>query len=187
MLVGHETLACQDCHKDERGTLRQRLQANVQYLLGNRKHAVSAGYRPVANRECLHCHSRPNDRHPVYRFLEPRYRKVRQSIGADRCVSCHLEHNSMRISIKPEFCQHCHDDLKLRNDPVDTPHHVLVKTKRWTTCLGCHDFHGNHKMKTPDKMANVINKDKIEQYFDRAQHPYPGNIIHQARKTENEK
>ena len=36
MLIGHEELKCQECHQSERGTLRQQLQANVQYLMGNR-------------------------------------------------------------------------------------------------------------------------------------------------------
>jgi hypothetical protein len=34
--TGHEMLACADCHTKAPGTLRQQLQAKLQYWLGNR-------------------------------------------------------------------------------------------------------------------------------------------------------
>jgi len=43
MNTGHETLSCNACHLDAKGGLRQRLQANVQYLLGNRNRPVVLG------------------------------------------------------------------------------------------------------------------------------------------------
>ena len=187
MLIGHETLKCQECHQDERGTLRQQIQANVQYLLGNRQNAVSAGYRTVINKDCIQCHRRPNDRHPVYRFLEPKYSEVRQLVGAHQCVSCHREHQANRVSIDVEFCQHCHDDIALKNDPVDVSHQKLAADKRWDTCLGCHDFHGNHEMKIPQRLSERIQLEKIGEYFLRAKPPYPGKIIHKALSPDYEK
>lgn len=187
VLVGHEQLDCIQCHKSERGSLRQQLQANVQYLLGNRKQPVSVGYRPVLNKDCLSCHKRPNDRHPVYRFYEPKYREVRQNIGAHQCVACHREHQANRVSVKLDFCMHCHDELQLKNDPVDTSHEELVQNRKWETCLGCHDFHGNHKMKPSRHMADLINSKTLMGYFSRDKHPYPGKIIHKAKKSANEK
>lgn len=47
MLPGHENLECFSCHQDEQGSFRQQLQANIQYLLNNRKEIVSVGLRPV--------------------------------------------------------------------------------------------------------------------------------------------
>lgn len=186
MIRGHEKLKCMECHKAEHGNLRQQLQANAQFLLNNRKEAVSVGLRPVENTECLSCHSRPNDRHPVYRFVEPKYSEVREKIGADSCTSCHLEHKNKRITAKANFCMHCHGELKLKKDPLDVPHHQLVNDKRWNTCLGCHDFHGNHLMKLKRNIDDVIGMDKLNDYFNRGENPYPGKIIHKA-KTHNEK
>jgi len=182
MLPGHEELKCFSCHKDEQGSLRQQLQANIQYLLNNRKDYVSVGLRSVGNSECLKCHDRPNDRHPVYRFREPKYRKVREKIKADSCIACHREHKSKRMSVKSTFCMHCHDELKLEKDPVDISHQQLVQQKKWKTCLACHDFHGNHNMKTERKMENSISLPALNSYFDRGKHPYSGDIINKAKK-----
>ena len=186
VIIGHETLPCTACHKDERGTLRQRLQANVRYILDQRQSGVSLGYRPVENSECLHCHERPNDQHPVYRFLEPKYRQTRETIGAHRCTACHREHTGHRISISADFCQHCHDKLSLKQDPLDVTHLQLVKTKRWQSCLTCHDFHGNHEMKLSNKLEQAISMDKINAYFNRGPHAYPGEIMHKARKHDDD-
>jgi len=34
---GHEDLACKECHIEANGTVRQQLQANVKYWIGERK------------------------------------------------------------------------------------------------------------------------------------------------------
>lgn len=182
MLAGHEKLKCFSCHKEQQGSLRQQLQANVQYLLSNRKDFVSVGLRSVKNSECLECHDRPNDRHPVYRFREPKYRKVRESIKANSCIACHAEHKSKRVSVEKTFCIHCHDELKLKNDPIDISHQILVKEKKWKTCLRCHDFHGNHDMKTVTKIEDSLSTIELDEYFNRGKNPYPGNIINKAKK-----
>ena len=181
MLPGHEKLKCLSCHKDQLGSLRQQLQANVQYLLNNRKSFVSVGLRSVENRECIKCHDRPNDRHPVYRFREPKYRKVRERIQANSCIACHVEHKSKRVSVKKTFCVNCHDELKLKNDPLDVSHQVLVQQKKWITCLRCHDFHGNHDMKTVTKIEHSVLPTDLDEYFNRGKNPYSGKIINKAK------
>ena len=187
MIIGHETLQCIACHKQERGTLRQQLQANTQYLFNRRDRAVSVGYRPVTNQECLACHVRPNDRHPVYRFLEPKYKEIREKIGAQSCATCHEEHRNQRITISPSFCQHCHDELELKRDPLDTSHTQLIQEKKWDSCLGCHDFHGNHEMKVAEKIDRAIPAERIKNYFAQGKDPFPGKIIHEAKTLDYEK
>src|SRR5262245_39434807 len=65
MNTGHTSLVCQDCHLPAPGTLRQQVQANVRHWLGWRAAAADIGYATPANRQCLGCHSRPDDTHAV--------------------------------------------------------------------------------------------------------------------------
>lgn len=181
MLPGHEDLECFSCHKDEKGTFRQQLQANIQYLLNNRKNVVSVGLRSVENKECIKCHDRPNDRHPVYRFREPKYRKAKSEIEADTCIACHLEHRNKRVTVQINFCVHCHSELKLKNDPVDVTHKQLIQDKNWDSCLTCHDYHGNHDMKPEVEIKKGIALPKLKKYFNRDVNPYLGKIIHKAK------
>ena len=81
--TGHEAVACSACHKDAPGTVRQQLQAKVQYLIGRRAGDVTFGTMRVQNEQCVGCHARDQDMHPVYRFLEPRFSKARAEIGAE--------------------------------------------------------------------------------------------------------
>ncbi len=81
--VGHEQLECGDCHRPARGTTRQQAQANVRFLLGHAKTKVAFGHEPVTNDVCQECHARPRDRHPVSRFVEPRFEKARAVITAN--------------------------------------------------------------------------------------------------------
>ena len=194
MNTGHEKLECEDCHLPTAGTIRQKLQANVRYLLGERKTYVPIGHMPVANGYCLECHERRNERHPVFRFFEPRFKKARAQIGAQYCVSCHREHSGVRATVDPSFCAVCHQRLDLKKDPLLTTrnpvvskqnaisHRELVKTKRWLTCLGCHDFHGNHRMKTADSMDRVIGTEQINAYLNGAKSPYPGSKFYKAKQ-----
>lgn len=184
MLPGHEELKCFSCHKEQKGTFRQQIQANIQYLLNNRENLVSVGLRSVENRECLQCHARPNDKHPVYRFREPKYRKARENIRADSCITCHLEHKNKRVTVQPNFCMHCHGELSLKNDPLDISHERLVQDKKWETCLTCHDFHGNHEMKLENEIAKGLDLNTLKNYFDRVDNPYPGKIIHKAKNDD---
>lgn len=172
MNAGHEKLACNDCHREDNNSLRQQLQANVGYLLGQRAQSVKVGYRRVGNRDCIACHDRRDDNHPVYRFEEPKYAEIRKIIAVQNCATCHPEHQNRPVSVALEFCRHCHEKIDFKNDPLDKPHGELVETGQWRTCLGCHDFHGNHKMKLNTAMRDVIAVPGIEKYFAGAPSPY---------------
>ena len=91
MNTGHEKLDCEECHRAAQGTLRQQLQANMQYLLANRDKSVHITRLPVSNDDCLACHRRPKDNHPVFRFFEPRFKEARQKIQPQYCNSCHKD------------------------------------------------------------------------------------------------
>ncbi|HED15392.1 MAG TPA: hypothetical protein ENI64_01030 [Gammaproteobacteria bacterium] len=186
MNTGHETLSCNVCHLDAKGSLRQRLQANVQYLFGNRNNPVVLGHREVGNSDCLACHDRPEDRHPVYRFLEPRYAKVRREIQVQFCTSCHREHEGKRVTQKTGFCVNCHDELLMRKDPLDIPHVTLIKEKRWESCLGCHDFHGNHIFTETNHVKEAWAENEILTYFNGGKSPYSKKRHYQALKVRSD-
>ncbi|MFV1982859.1 MAG: cytochrome c3 family protein [Thiohalomonadales bacterium] len=170
--TGHKNLKCRHCHTIEVGTIRQRLQANIQYLFGQRTKAVSFGLKPVSNEQCIFCHDRPNDRHPVYRFFEPKYKKIQKLIQPQFCISCHIEHSGKRVTSKMDFCKNCHSKLKIKKDPVTKTHQKIVLDKDWSSCLGCHDYHGNHRMKVNKIYKNRISKNKLAGYFNSMKSPY---------------
>nr|VFK27642.1 MAG: Cytochrome c3 [Candidatus Kentron sp. MB]VFK33024.1 MAG: Cytochrome c3 [Candidatus Kentron sp. MB]VFK75698.1 MAG: Cytochrome c3 [Candidatus Kentron sp. MB] len=182
MNTGHEELECSDCHKSERGNLRQQLQANVQYLLGNRTKPVAVGYRAINNRDCSFCHDRPNDRHPVYRFFAPRFRKAREQIQPQYCVSCHSEHTGERVTSDISYCKTCHAKLVIENDPISISHQQLIRDKNWASCLGCHDYHGNHKMELNRDVDRLITRKELQKYFaGESDSPYGTKKFHKAR------
>jgi hypothetical protein len=172
MNVGHERLACDSCHVPAEGTTRQQLQANARHLLGLRKTPVDFGAKDVENGDCLACHERPFDRHPVFRFNEPRFQDARRKLGVHQCQSCHAEHQGAKVLAEPTYCSECHGELELENDPIDVPHEQLVAEGRWQTCLGCHDFHGNHERVTPKKLEQALSADTVRSYFAGAASPY---------------
>ncbi len=180
--IGHEDLKCQHCHKEEVGTIRQRLQANVRFVFGLRNQAVSFGLKPVANDECVFCHERPNDRHPVYRFFEPKYKNIQAAIQPQYCISCHLEHTGRRVTSEMIFCKNCHEKLIVKNDPITKTHQEIIQNKDWESCLGCHDYHGNHKMKVNTNFKNRISKNTIQLYFEFKDSPYSKKKFHQVEK-----
>jgi len=183
--LGHEKLACNACHEKAEGSYRQQIQANLQYLIGKRKLPTDIGHKKVRSSMCLNCHKNPKDKHPIYRFLEPRFTEARKKIAPQHCQSCHFEHQNIRIPVKVNFCKHCHQKLRIKKDPIDVPHHYLVKLKQWKTCLGCHDFHGNHIMKTNKEIDNRYKNEEIRQYFkgerqiysDKKQYKAKDNVI----------
>ena len=183
MNVGHEALDCESCHTPAPGTTRQQLQANVRYLLGLRKQPADFGNRDVTNADCLACHERPFDRHPVFRFNEPRFEQARRNVGAHRCESCHDEHKGLKVTAKATYCAECHADLQLERDPIDVPHAELVAGKQWQTCLGCHDFHGNHERSTPTRLSEAIDVERINEYFAGSPSPYGERLKSPPRKT----
>ncbi|MGR9046587.1 MAG: cytochrome c3 family protein [Gammaproteobacteria bacterium] len=182
MNTGHEKVKCSSCHKKAIGTARQQIQATMRFILAQRDRPADFGYKAVDNELCLYCHDRPNDRHPVYRFLEPRFLKARESLSPERCVSCHAEHNGRRVTLTEiGYCSHCHKKTKLRNDPLDVPHDKLIVLKLWDSCLGCHDFHGNHIRQTPKTVDQIISNEEIYVYFEGGSSPY-GNERHYKAK-----
>jgi len=183
MNTGHGRLACTSCHRDTPGSFRQQIQANLRFALGLRETSAYFGRLPVGNGECLACHERPNDRHPVYRFLEPRFSQARERLQAHQCASCHAEHRGERVTLaEAGFCQQCHKDTKLRKDPVDVPHADLIARKQWDTCLGCHDFHGNHVMQTFQSVDRRAPAGKIRAYFEGGPSPYGTRLYHKAKQ-----
>ncbi len=181
--VGHEDVKCKYCHISANGTFRQQIQANTLYILKQRPLPADFGHKDVSNESCLACHRRSNERHPVYRFFEPRYKKVRQQLKPHLCVSCHLEHTGKRVTVTDTgFCQSCHKKMLLKHDPISIPHHELIRAQRWQTCLGCHDFHGNHIMRTEKKLAKSITPQRIIEYFKGGESPYSKNKHNKANK-----
>lgn len=187
MNIGHEDLACADCHVDAPGTARQQIQANVRYWLGARSKPAVFGYERVNNETCISCHERSNDRHPVFRFNEPRFKEARANIKPQECGSCHQEHQGIRVSTSQDFCLNCHGELSMKNDPISVPHETLVKQGAWDTCLGCHDFHGNHQMETPLNLEAAYGTDVIDAYFKgTAPSPYSDAKYFQAKQAKRQ-
>ena len=183
MIPGHDRVKCRDCHRPAAGTARQQLQANVRFVLGLRPQPADFGYQAVTSERCLACHERPNDRHPVYRFLEPRFAKARAAIKPHVCTTCHREHRGRRVSLsEPGYCRHCHKETRLRQEPLDVSHERLIALKLWDTCLGCHDFHGNHLLKAEKRVEKVIPVTKIHAYFADGPSPYGDARLHDAKK-----
>lgn len=185
MNTGHETLKCGDCHREAPGTMRQQIQAKLQYVLNLRRTDATLGHFPVENKDCLSCHVRPDDPHPVFRFIEPRFADARKIIQPQHCISCHQEHRGLRITIEQDYCRHCHKSLSLKNDPLDVSHEQLIDEKKWNTCLACHDFHGNHLYTLPKTSSKMISDEAILNYFQGQDAPYSKEKRHRALKKEN--
>ncbi len=173
MNTGHGELSCVTCHADASGNLFQQVQSNISYAVGARKNSVDFGTSDVAANNCLECHDRPNDRHPIYRFEEPRFKDALKNIDATTCITCHIEHNDKRITLAAgDYCMNCHQDLEVENDPIDIEHKLLIAQEKWSTCLQCHDFHGNHKYEVPHKMKDTIPMKAIKDYFNGGKDPF---------------
>jgi hypothetical protein len=183
---GHEELACQECHQSADGSIRQQIQANLAYLIGNRDNLTAFNFEVPDNKDCLDCHKSEDDIHPVYRFNEPRFLEARKAIQPQYCVSCHKEHTGVRVSSSPENCQYCHKEIKVKDDPIDISHVDLIKLKNWDTCLTCHDFHGNHLMEVPTDTKDMIDKKLIIDYMKGGKDPYSDKKTAQSKETRYE-
>jgi len=173
MNTGHEGMSCNTCHTDAKGSMVQQISSNMQYAFGMRKKSVEFGTQDVDNKKCLACHERSNDRHPTHRFLEPRFKTAIKEINATECETCHKEHNGVRVVLDDAtFCQSCHYDLEVINDPIDVPHATLIENKQWSTCLQCHDFHGNHVYETAVKIKDTIPLELISDYLKGGKDPF---------------
>ena len=184
--TGHETLECQDCHLSATGSARQQIQANIRYWLGWREKLVDFQHQAVKNKQCKACHVNPEDTHPAHRFNEPRFSKARKNIQPHYCVSCHREHKGVRVTNNVMFCKECHQDLVLKNEPLDISHETLTKQNHWTSCLGCHDFHGNHIMQEPTTMDKRLKPESIIHYFKGGVSPYSDQKKYQAKEINDE-
>jgi len=179
--TGHEKLACAECHKQSPGTARQQLQAKVRYWLGWRATDVAFGRSHVGNEQCIDCHAREQDSHPAHRFLEPRFAQARAEIGAQSCTSCHREHTGLRVTMAPTACATCHQELDLKREPLDVPHRDLVARKEWSSCLGCHDFHGNHRRVAQTRLDAAYSRAAIIDYLAGGPSPYGRDLKYPAR------
>ena len=101
-------------------------------------------------------------------------------------MSCHKEHTGVRASSTPDNCQLCHEEIKIKDDPIDIPHTELIKTENWDSCLGCHDFHGNHIMDVPTHTKNMIDIKIIQNYFDGGEDPYSKEKTAKSKETRYE-
>src|SRR5262245_32315196 len=180
--TGHETLACADCHQEAPGTARQQLQAKMQFRLGARATDAAFGTRRVGNEQCIACHERDQDSHPVHRFLEPRFAEARATLGVQSCTSCHREHQGVRVTMVPTACATCHQELDLKREPLDVPHRELVARKAWTSCLGCHDFHGNHRRTIPTRVDDAVSVSAIIDYLNGGPSPYGHDLKYPTKK-----
>ncbi|MCB5177496.1 cytochrome c3 family protein [Microvirga lenta] len=181
MTPGHEALSCTSCHTEAPGTARQQIQANLAYLTGFRKAPVAFGYETPDSNDCSACHARPDDAHPLHRFAEPRFVEAVRVVRATTCLGCHREHQGTRVSSNTEFCAACHDDLVVKNDPVDIPHRILVAEERWSTCLGCHDYHGNRAREAQKRLADAFDVQTIRSYLSDGPDPYGEARRHPAK------
>lgn len=180
LLVGHENVACEACHAPSPGTTRQQIQAKVHYVVGLRETSVDFGYGAVTSKACLECHDRPNERHPIFRFHEPRFQDAVAKIEATSCLGCHSEHTAHRAFTEATFCQACHEDLVLKADPLEVNHETLIANLEWQSCLGCHDFHGNHRHEAPVMLEEAYAPAAIRQYLRAGPSPYPLPKIYEA-------
>lgn len=170
--IGHSNVECGECHTIAPGSLTGQAFNNMMHAVGLSDSATPFIYKPAGNEQCLACHENPDDRHPVAKFMKPEFAKARQAMAVQFCVSCHQEHLGVRVSVTPRICQYCHQDTALDDDPVDVPHAILIKEERWETCLGCHDFHGNHERKVPKMMSQILTEERIQHYLDGGKSPY---------------
>lgn len=80
-------------------------------------------------------------------------------------------------------CKTCHKKLELKKEPLKVSHKQLIEEKRWKTCLGCHDFHGNHKMKVETDLQKIVSAERIEAYFTDDSSPYSDQKKYQAKES----
>ena len=163
--IGHEEVGCTDCHQPAEGTLRQQLQAKARYIIGTRATDVAVGHESIENSPCISCHERKSDAHPIDRFSEPRFNKIVPILQVTQCLGCHREHTGRRVTMSSTSCKHCHEGFFMKNDPLDVPHATLVNENNWSTCLGCHDFHGNHIRHAQKRLVDAIPTKPIEDYL----------------------
>ncbi len=140
---GHHQIgvACEACHTDPLGGGEVILQA------------------------CIDCHGedrkKPDDSHPVEKFLDPRNADRLENIDATNCITCHTEHRP-EITMKDgltqaiDLCFHCHADVA-----ENRPSH---KGMEFTSCKdsGCHNYHNNRALYTEFLLKHQGEEDLLE-------------------------
>jgi hypothetical protein len=71
--------------------------------------------------------------------------------------------------------------MELKRDPLDVSHRQLSAFGQWGTCLGCHDFHGNHRRITQTRVADAYSAAAITTYLAGGPSPYGYEIKFKAR------
>jgi hypothetical protein len=71
----------------------------------------------------------------------------------------------------------------MKADPLDESHRMLVAEQRWATCLGCHDYHGNHARRAQRRLRDMLPVDAVAAYLAQGRDPYADTKIHSARRT----
>ena len=178
---GHGELSCNSCHQEAEGSIRQQLQAKLKFQTGFRHTDADFGLKKVENASCLSCHERPDDHHPTFRFNEPRFAEVRKTLDATRCGSCHTEHKGTLASVaETTICSNCHQDLKIKQDPLELSHEELIGKSLWSSCMQCHDYHGNHKMEVATSLKDTIPVEAIITYLRKGTDPFSTEKIKKA-------
>ncbi len=108
--------------------------------------ACHTPYMGVKQDACMQCHeeelNEAHDSHPESKFTDPGNAHLLKHIRADRCVTCHQEHNPdvtrpMGVTLPDNYCSFCHQDIA-----EERPSH---EGYAFSTCAntGCHNFHDN--------------------------------------------
>lgn len=185
MNTSHESLQCEACHTPAKGSLRQQLGHNAQGFFGlHNAEMVPVGFQPVDNKACMDCHQRPDDLHPVSRFMEPNYAEQRAAFDAHECNGCHGEHQGKRVAnVGIDLCKSCHSDMEVSYDKIKPSHAQLLEDEAWETCMSCHDFHGNHRTEMPTRLESGIPTEALLDYMDGGPDPYSSKKNHTAIDT----
>ncbi len=180
---GHEAVDCTSCHLPATGSHRQQIQANLQKFMAGENTDAPFHSEPVDNSACEDCHDRKmEDRHPAFRFKEPRFKEARASVAPQYCVSCHQEHTGKRVANGGDFCGSCHREFEEGQKIKGPDHQALADQERFDTCLKCHDFHGNHRYKVPQELQDAFSKEAVLYYLDDGPSPFGDDKIHADRE-----
>jgi hypothetical protein len=87
-------------------------------------------------------------------------------------LSCHAEHKNRRVLAKADQCDLCHAKLVVKNEQVDIAHTTLIAKADWPSCLGCHDYHGNHRRKAQTTFNARFSRAAIDAYLANGPSPY---------------
>ena len=91
------------------------------------------------------------------------------------------------MTARAGYCAECHGALEMKKDPLSVPHSELVRQGRWLTCLGCHDYHGNHLMDSRTGVADALSAKQIQLYFQGGPSPYPSRLRQPANRTRGDR